>query len=40
MGTDCGDQFVREYFYAVSPEDYTTYVYDAEKDEWTVLGQG
>ena len=40
MGTDREDQFVREYFYAVSPEDYTTYVYDAEKDEWTVLGQG
>ena len=40
MGTDCGDQFVREYFYAVSPEDYTTYVYNAAKDEWTVLGQG
>ncbi len=38
LGTDSGDQFVRELYYAV--HDTQIYAYDAVADEWSLLGAG
>ena len=38
LGTDNGDQFVREYLYGVC--DNLIYAYDALSDTWSVLGMG
>ena len=40
MGTDHEEQFVREFYYAVSPDDLTVYSYDVLSDTWNVIGQG